>query len=843
MNSKQKRNVLTRLRISFGVKIGLAISLLAVGVTTLNVYLFYSRTRDMVYKQTTERLADIGRTGAFLLDEEQREIIKRLSKTIEENALSFPPEKLKELSEGEAFDGLSPEVAAKLMSSTDFQTLIQTLRKIKAGTRQGVTPLGELEASSPDPTDPYKLEFTYIFIKLPEFSEYGVLHFIADADYDDPGSETPIGMAYVSDKDFLRAFNGDVQVSKEYYTDQWGTYISSSIPILDAEGKILGVLGLDLDVASEINQLNQLWNLCIMILGMSIVLSILLAYWIARLLSKPVAKLRAGAQEIQNGNLDVLIDIKSRNEFGDLADNFNQMSAQLKQRMEMLRASEENLRITLNSIGDCVITTDTEGRITGMNPAAEALVEQSLSETKGLHLSEVLPLFDSKTKESIHDITQEVLMSGITLNLPTKATLILPDGREKFIADSAAPIRNPDGEITGCVLTLRDITEKHQLETRLAQSQKMDALGQMAGGIAHDFNNMLTPILGAAQLLEKEELSTENRKKFTKMISTASQRAAELTQQMLTFSRKAPSSMEVIDLRDIVDESRAMLQHAIGSNISIQTQRPLQPMMTLGDASQIQNIFFNLALNARDAMPKTGTLSFQMKRVHLDAEHCRLHSHEIEPGSYIEVQISDTGEGVDPENLSKIFDPFFTTKEAGKGTGLGLASVYGVMKKHNGMVSVYSEKGHGTVFHLYFPEAQQTKTEKPEPPPDQPKGSPKVLLIDDDETVRNVTTALLENLGYTVLCAKSGAEGIDLYKTHQQEISLVMLDLVMPEMNGEDTFFNLRKINPDATVLIISGFDAEESVAGLIEAGAAGFLQKPFQLNPLAKALQRALAT
>jgi len=843
MGSKQKRNVLSQLRISFGIKIGLAISLLAVGVTTFNVYLFYSRTRDMVYNQTTERLADIGRLGAFLLDEEQREIIKRLSKAIEENALSFPSQKLKNLPMGEAFNGLSPEIADEIMASTDFQTLVQTLRKIKASSRHGVTPLGKLEASSPDPTDPYKLKFIYIYAKIPAFSKYDVLNFVADADYNDPSGETPIGMACAPEPDLLRAFDGEVQVSEDYYTDQWGTHISSRIPILNTDGTVLGVLGLDLDVGSEVNQLNQLRNLCIMILGMSVVLSIVLAYWIAKLLSKPIAKLRAGAKEIQNGNLDVLIDIKSKNEFGDLADNFNQMSAQLKQRMEMLRASEENLSITLNSIGDCVIATDINGLITRMNPAAEALVEQPLSEAKGRPLSEILPLFDSKTKEPIHDITQEVLTSGITLNLPPKATLILPDNREKFIADCAAPIRNPDGKITGCVLALRDITEKQQLEVRLAQSRKMDALGQMAGGIAHDFNNMLTPILCASQLLEKDEIKPEDRKKFAKMISTAGHRAAGLTQQMLTFSRKAPSSMDVIDLRDIIDESRAMLQHAIGSNISIRTQRPLQPMMTLGDASQIQNIFFNLALNARDAMPQHGTLSFQLKRIHLDAEHCRLHSHEIEPGSYIEVQVSDTGEGIDSHDLLKIFDPFFTTKEAGKGTGLGLASVYGVMKKHNGMVSVYSEKGHGTVFHLYFPETQRTKNEIPDTPPEKPKGSPKVLLIDDDETVRDVTTALLENLGYKVLCAKSGAEGLALYKSNQQEIDLIMLDLVMPEMNGEETFSNLRKIDPDATVLIISGFDAEESVAGLIEAGAAGFLQKPFQLNPLAKALQRALAT
>ncbi len=582
----------------------------------------------------------------------------------------------------------------------------------------------------------------------------------------------------------------------------------------------------------------------ILLLGGGLALiAILAALWIAKKLTTPLQQLTKIALRSTEEMQPLPLTIQSKNEIGILAQSFNRLFEVLSLKQTELAESEENLRITLDSIGDCVITTDTEGRITGMNPAAEALVEQTLLETKGKALPEILPLFDSKTKEPINDITRDVLESGITLNLPAKAILILPDGREKFVADSAAPIRDPNGKITGCVLAIRDITEKHQMEIRLAQSQKMDALGQMAGGIAHDFNNMLTPILGAAELLDAKEVSEEERKSLAKMIFTAGQRTADLTQQMLTFSRKAPTQMDVLDLREIMDESRGMLQHAIGSNISIRTQRPLQPMMTFGDSSQIQNIFFNLALNARDAMQKTGTLTFQIKQIRLDSEFCRLHSNEVEPGSYIEVQIADTGAGIDPENLSKIFDPFFTTKETGKGTGLGLASVYGVMKKHKGMVNVYSEKGHGTVFHLYFPKTQKIKSEPPDTPPDKPKGSPKILLIDDNETVRKVTTALLETLGYTVLCAAGGAEGIDLYTTHQQEISLIMLDLVMPKMNGEETFSNLRKIDPDATVLIISGFDAEESVAGLLEAGAAGFLQKPFQLTPLAKALQRAILT
>ena len=582
--------------------------------------------------------------------------------------------------------------------------------------------------------------------------------------------------------------------------------------------------------------------------GVLAVLTILSALWLANTLTSPIKQLSATARRAAQEMRPLPLNIHSRNETGRLAEAFNRLFEVLDLKQQELIQSEERLRITLDSIGDCVISTDTAGRITGMNPAAETLIESTLHDTQGKLLSDVLPLRDAQTKERLNDISTEVLTAGITLHIPSQVVFVTRSGKEKRVADSAAPIRNSASQIIGCVLVLRDVTEKHHLESRLVQSQKMDALGQMAGGVAHDFNNMLTPILGAAQLLEQDSLSEVDRKRFAGMISAAARRAAELTHLMLTFSRKAPTDVKPIDMRKVIEDSRTLLQHSIGSHISIRTHCPLTPLLITGDIAQIQNILFNLALNARDAMPERGTLTFHLRRILLDQEYCRLHSFEINPGPYIEVQVADSGHGIAPEILPRIFDPFFTTKPSGKGTGLGLASVYGIMKKHNGLVTVYSEKGHGTIFHLYFPETtaasqtgalQTAEGSHPHAPP----GTPAVLIIDDEEGVRTVEKAALESLGYDVLSAGSGPEGIEVYRLRHDQISLIMLDLVMPGMSGEETFAQLQKINSQVKTLVVSGFDAAESISRLLRAGASGFLQKPFQISHLAKALQRVLFT
>lgn len=589
-----------------------------------------------------------------------------------------------------------------------------------------------------------------------------------------------------------------------------------------------------LDLPIDIQKRNTL-----LLGGLLAGIAILMALWVAHAITAPIRSLTRTAQKAVQEARPLPLETRARNEVGLLADAFNRLFEVLDQSRQELISSEEHLKITLNSIGDGVITTDTAGRITGMNPAAEAIIEQPLSGIKGQRLSEVIDLLDASTRQPLAGIAEETLTTGVPLSLPAKAILITADKKEKCIADSAAPIRDSWNRITGCVLVLRDTTERLRLENNLIQSRKMEALGQLAGGVAHDLNNMLTPILGAAQLLESEGLATEERGKYADMIVTAAKRAAVLTQQMLTFSRKAPTRIVPVDLREIVQDSQSLLQHSIGPHISIRTHRPLQPLMTLGDAAQIQNIFLNLALNARDAMPDHGILTFKLKRTPLDAEYCRLHSYEINPGPYIEVQVSDTGCGMDADTLSRIFDPFFTTKGGGGGTGLGLASVYGIMKNHGGFVTVYSEKGQGTVFHLYFPETEAPlkPTDHESPPVSVEKGH--ILLIDDEESVREITKNLLETLGCTVQCANSGEEGLKAYRAGQDGISAVLLDLMMPGLNGEETFNRLRQINPGVTVILMSGFDATASIARLLSAGAVDFIQKPFRLSALAKALQK----
>jgi PAS domain S-box-containing protein len=283
----------------------------------------------------------MGRTGAFLFDEAQRESIKQLTRTIKEHALPVTQE-MKELPERKSIEGLPPELGAAYMASAEFQTLVQKLRQIKAASRQEVTPLGQLERLSPDQTDPYLVKYAYLLVKLPQFAQFNLLSFLVDTDYNEPNYETPIGLLYHADPEFHRAFQGKVETT-DYYSDKWGTFISAEIPIKDTDGQVIAVLGLDYDVTSEVNQLNQLWNICLMILAVSVVLSLIMAYSIARWLGQPIAKLQAGAQQLHDGDFNTSIEVKSHDEFRTLAETFNKMTARLQGSFNALEEKNRQL--------------------------------------------------------------------------------------------------------------------------------------------------------------------------------------------------------------------------------------------------------------------------------------------------------------------------------------------------------------------------------------------------------------------------------------------------------------------------------------------------------------------
>ncbi len=386
-----------------------------------------------------------------------------------------------------------------------------------------------------------------------------------------------------------------------------------------------------------------------------------------------------------------------------------------------------------------------------------------------------------------------------------------------------------------------DISGRKELEERLRHSEKMDAIGQLAGGVAHDFNNQLGAILGYAEMLGNE-LSEPLLQSYAIGIMKAARRSSDLTKQLLAFARKGKYVTAPVNIHAVIMDVVSLLARSIDKRIEIRESLEAEPHTTSGDPTQLQNAFLNIAINARDAMPSGGVLSFATHVVELEE---KAFNFEIPAGSYILVSVSDTGVGMDEETKQHLFEPFFTTKEVGKGTGLGLAAVYGTVKNHGGAVSVYSEPGHGTCFKIYLPllsEVQEPPEQKPsEPPP--AKASARILVVDDEELLRDMASLMLRKLGYEVIACKDGEEAIARYAESWHSIDLVILDMVMPKMGGRDTFIAMRKINKDLRSLLSSGYSIGEEAQEILNDGVLGFIQKPYSSSELAKKVAEAIGS
>jgi signal transduction histidine kinase/CheY-like chemotaxis protein len=391
-----------------------------------------------------------------------------------------------------------------------------------------------------------------------------------------------------------------------------------------------------------------------------------------------------------------------------------------------------------------------------------------------------------------------------------------------------------------------DITERKLAEEageilreRLRCSEKFEAIGHLAGGVAHDFNNQLTAILGFAETLEEISVG-ELQKQFAENIVRCCQRSADLTRNLLAFARKGSVLSEPVDLHQIILEVVNLLKHSLDKRILLHTRLEAEPAVVMGDPTQLQNAFMNMAINARDAMPEGGSLAFATRVVALDPARCRKMPYEIQPGVYLEATIADTGVGMAPETIRHIFEPFFTTKDLGKGTGLGLASVYGTVKQHQGHIEAESTPGKGSCFRVYLPFCDLSV---PAPAPEAaPRGNGHILFVDDEAIVAEVARGLLDTLHYQVTVCRDGVEAVEVYGTAWPTVDLVILDMVMPRMGGKDTFLALRGINPQVKVLLVSGYSIEGEAQMLLQEGAKGFLQKPFRRADLAQAVAKALA-
>ena len=495
------------------------------------------------------------------------------------------------------------------------------------------------------------------------------------------------------------------------------------------------------------------------------------------------------------------------------------------------QAVEERIRLAtaVEQAAESVIISDRRGTIQYVNPAFERL--------SGFNSEDIVGKNFRILKSDRHDETfYQEMWKRITSGKAWggRITNRMKDGSLREFETTISPVRDNTGTIVNFVSVNRDVTQEVALEAQLFQAQKMEAVGTLAGGIAHDFNNLLQVIQGYTEVLKNQVDRNHSSLKALHKIHHSAKRGAELTRQLLTFSRKVQSERRPLDLNQELEQIKNLLERTIPKMIEIELHLSDIPAIVSADPIQVEQAIMNLAVNAMDAMPEGGKIILETERAILDDNFCKSHLGS-RPGEYVLLSISDTGHGMDQEILEHVFEPFYTTKEVGKGTGLGLAMVYGIVKNHEGYILCYSELNTGTTFKIYLPALVQSgegrqsgKTEE-----HLKGGDETILLVDDEQYIRELGVELLTDAGYNVLTATDGESALELYRKDQKGIDLVILDLVIPGMGGKKCYEEILKVNQKAKILIVSGYSANGPGKEALEAGARGFVGKPFDVSHL----------
>jgi len=504
-----------------------------------------------------------------------------------------------------------------------------------------------------------------------------------------------------------------------------------------------------------------------------------------------------------------------------------------KQAEEALRESEEKYRTVLETSLDPIVVYDMEGKVIYFNPAFTRVFGWTLEERMGQKMDHFVPN-DAwpETQKMIKKILAGESFSGFETRRYTK------EGDIIHVNMSAAIYKDRNGNPIGSVINLRDITEQKRLETQLQQAQKMEAIGTLAGGIAHDFNNLLMGIQGRTSLMLHDIDSLHPHFEHLKGVENYIISATDLTKQLLGFARGGKYEVKPTDLNEFVAKSSELFGRT-KKEISI-SRKIHEGLWTVEvDQSQIEQVLLNLYVNAWQSMPGGGELYLETENVRLDDGFVK--PYELEPGKYVKIAVTDTGVGMDKVTQEKVFDPFFTTKEMGRGTGLGLASAYGIIKNHGGIINVDSVKGQGATFNIYLPASEKQVIKARELSIDIIKGTETILLVDDEEMIIDVGKELLKKIGYKVLIAKSGKAAVELYEANKDEIDMVILDMIMPDMSGGDTYDMLKAIKPDIKVLLSSGYSINGQATEIMERGCNGFIQKPFNMRELSQKVREIL--
>ena len=506
---------------------------------------------------------------------------------------------------------------------------------------------------------------------------------------------------------------------------------------------------------------------------------------------------------------------------------YRQAIEKLQLSEKLLKASEGKYRSLVESIPDIIFALEMDGSIAYIGPRWKKILGHDEAEVLGKYFINFIPAEEHAFMVQVFKEVRNHKKSVENIQVPFQQK----DGPLRYFSASAAPLLDEQGQVVGTMGIARDITEGKKLEEQLLQAQKMESIGNLAGGIAHDFNNLLSGILGYASFAKKKMSVKDPLYHSINSIERSATQAAELTKQLLGFARRGKYQVKPINCNALIQDLSQFLKRTIDKRINLEVA--LDPRLHLieGDETQLQQSLINICLNARDAMPSGGTLkivtSNQTLSKDIDEKQRRW-----KEGDYVRITLSDTGIGMTPEVRSQIFEPFFTTKEPGRGTGLGLSMVYGIIQNHGGYIELRSEPGQGTSFEILLPVAKELAIQEVSPLSpcrEVPKGSETILIVDDEELIRELGADILEDGGYKILLASNGEEAIQIYRKKRKKIALVILDMIMPGLGGKETFLKLKAINPKIKVLLSSGYSTNEGVGEILKEGVGGFIQKPYR--------------
>ena len=541
------------------------------------------------------------------------------------------------------------------------------------------------------------------------------------------------------------------------------------------------------------------------------------------------AIVKASAAKDQYGNIQYWLGI--------MEDISERKSAQ-----EALMESERRYRNILGSIAEGYFEVDLKGNFTFFNNRVCQIIGYERDALLGMNNRQYA---SPQTARKMYHIFNRVFRTGEPAKV-TKYEIIRKDGTEKILEVSASLMRGADDQPAGFSGIMRDVTsriqaekEKKRLESQVQHAQKMEAIGTLAGGIAHDFNNLLMGFQGNISLMKMDLTDEHPHQEFLNNMESYVKRGSELTRQILGFARGGKYQVKTTNLNVLINKNADMFSRA-RKEITIHKKFQKNLYTVDVDRGQIEQVLLNLFVNAWQAMPGGGNMYVETENINLQANDYDK-PYAIDSGKYVRITVSDSGIGMDKKTQERIFEPFFTTKAFGRGTGLGLASAYGIIKNHNGIINVYSEKGHGTTFKIYLPASDKQVIAEKFKIEEARGGSETILLVDDEEMVADIGKDLLEKLGYTVLVAAGGAEAIKLFQRHREQIELVILDMIMPDMSGGETFSRMRAIKPNAKILLSSGYSLDSRASAIMKQGCNGFIQKPFNLKKISHKIREIL--